>query len=33
MFSGLWYSEKKVKKIVEERLNDTIRWKSRKATT
>ena len=25
MFSGLWYSEKKVKKIVEERLNDTIR--------
>lgn len=25
MYSGLWYSLKKVKQIVEERLNDTIR--------
>lgn len=24
MFSGLWYSEKKIKQLVEEKLNDTI---------
>ena len=24
MFSGIWYSEKKVRKIVEERLNASI---------
>lgn len=24
MFSGIWYSEKKVKKIVEDRLNASI---------